>query len=500
MKFKSLALKNDKHLLTYIDNFNVEDVVMEDYYYCSTFNIFNQTSMYTDAQVGIILNLTDREYADLIVKYHKPDISDAPVIDRDQIEDIQRQISELENKISRSKEYEESSKKVGIYEDELKVVGKELESVDSVQAKYDEVHKEYSQYEHFSKYNLTKVHEDLVKLNSEINELENKLLHSKKVEIHQAITSHTYDTGKIVLAIGWAAGIILFCIVLLSLEIPKPFIYICLGAGLFISLLFLLTSRIPGAPMQSDDENDAEAAIHTIQLRLSELKTTKAQILSLLNIRNTDEFFEIKARMAGLVKSLQYLQEQKDRLLNQMDFMSLSVRKQEIEKELPDLYSKTHLKDALLPSEEYLRLYREIDSLKLKIKDLEQQSDLTKEEILKKLLNIREELKDKLPGFAYLIQSNFVESIDDIKSIMQDLSSRVELPSFEVNPVPEDFQNYSDIQKIVLQYAIAKHVYNDNFVFVIEYLSRLELGDRELVKNIIEAEASDTIRFIIVDK
>src|SRR5690606_38126635 len=136
-------------------------------------------------------------YADLIAKYFAPEDSNSVSEKSKEQKDAQARLDEINSKIQKSKEFEEVQKKITDLETELAQINKELGVVSSVDEKVQEAQAEFDKYKNFARFNLQKIHDDLVKINAEIAKFEEQLLEQKVVDIKTRSSYYDYDKGKI---------------------------------------------------------------------------------------------------------------------------------------------------------------------------------------------------------------------------------------------------------------------------------------------------------------
>lgn len=498
MNLKQYILKEDPEILSYIVEMPADSIILEDYFYSTGSNIFSSNSIYSEKQIANILNLTDREYVDLVEKYVKNSPTQSLPNNSLETENTQKQIDELESKVAKSKDYEESLKKIAILEKELETTEKDLSAVLDIENKYKEAYEEYSRLSYLTKFNLPKIHDDLVDIMNKLREIEDKILNFKGEQIKNSYKRTEIDKGKVVLSIGWLLAVALIIALLVFLSVPEVFIWIGSGAGLVIFAILIFTAKIEAEYFDPEDPHYID--IDEIKREAEHLKARRNAILKIVNARNSDDFFHMKARLGSAAKTLRYLKEQKSLLFEQSDFTKLLNRKSEIENELAVLKEKTKDDSVLIKPDDYLKLYREIDSLKLKLNQLKQNLNLTKPDIVEKLKNIRKELTDKLPGYRDLLVNTFKASFERINEYITESYMKLSTSPAHIDPEGKNFDNLSLLQKTLVEYFLAKSIYQRNFAFIVEYLSRWQPEEREMFRNFIETSNPEETKFYVVDE
>jgi hypothetical protein len=491
-----LTLRENEDIKTYIDNFDLNKVVLKNYFYATDSNLFKDSNIYTPEQIGVILNLTDREYADLVSKYLNNNTENAalqpPPIDNS------AKLAELEAKLEKSRKFEESKNKLKDYEDELVSVRHLLSSVQMIQEKYEDAMKEYSDYSHLNKYNLAKVHEDLIVMINETNHFEQEILNYKGNVIQKASSHLQYDKGKIGLGIGIFLAFLFVSIGLIILEAETFLIAAVLGVGLILLFLSIFLARMEiDYPIDNSSEGQY---IDKIKSDLEILKSKRKKLIELVGFTDSDEFFNAKARFGAISKSLQYLTEQRLSMLNGEDYDSLKKREDELLGKVNEINELTKNESDLLKPEEYLNVRREADYLKLSVGQIRQNQSLSKADIIKKLDVIKNELLVKLPEFCQILKENFKRSFITIKGTFDDLCVKLGLKSIQIDDQGNGFDEMKKIEKTLLQYSLFKEIYKRDFAFAIGYLSSWERSEREALLEFIQSTEENESAFYILDK
>jgi hypothetical protein len=490
-------IKNDPDTVSHIEDFSVDKVVLGDYFYSASRSFFTDEPLYSDEQVARILNLTDTEYADLITKI----TADRVAKDTNQISPdtahIASEIEQLEQKVKDGRAFEDDERRLSQLKEELSALHKELSSTEDIQNRYQQTLTEYSKYSYLTRFNLTKMHSDLVHLNDQIQRAEEDILNYKGEHIERLKQEQKYDNGKIALAVGWSVAVIIMCVILKLVETPTYIIVIGGGVGLLLSFFFVLTAKVEVEyPLMEENQNTSLQSRHR---ELEGLKAQREAILKLVNMRTTDDFFHIKAKLGSYVKSLQYLQDQRNKALDGKNYDQMTKRRAELEQEIGLLESKLSDTSKKLTSDQYLSIYRQIDSLKLQQNQTQRNAHLNTSEIMTKLGVIRNELKVKLPGYKDLLKNTFTTSFSAIRQLLDDLSKKISRPPVHIESDGKGYDNLADIEKLMVDYAVVKNIYKKDFVFAVEYLSKKDEETQNGFQKIVEATDPSESKFYILD-
>ncbi len=483
-------MKKDGEILSYIDGFPVDSVIWGDYFYAARDSIFQESFRYSDEQIARILNLTDREYAELVHDYVNADVQTAPPVAQQQ-KDLER-IRQIEDEINASKDLENAQRRLLEVVPDLERVAKDLESKRAFHEKYESALKEFNTYSHLKKFNLNKVHEDLEDIIVKINRHEMDLLNFKGQELQNSIKEEEVDKGKIVLGIGWGIAFFLFGYILLLIDSPRFIIYGGWGVGAAIFLYFVLTSKVE---VEYVETNPNGTSYHDITARLEQLKQQKNQILQLIGFKHPDDFFKAKAQLGAASKTLQYIKEQ-EQSSGEESYETLLKHKEALEQEKVDLETKIGA-GTLLSQEQYLGLYRELDALKLgQSKKKEPQG---KPELAKKLSDIRQELITKLPGFCSLLRNNFKTGFARIKEKLDAASASLQIAPFVISDTGDGYDSNDMLHKILIQFYLAMDIYHENFAFILENSGWNEVEMAKLTE-FAELPENATVNMIILDE
>jgi hypothetical protein len=484
-----LQIQNNENIGIYIPDFSTDKVVLKNYFYFTP-NNFLTSDLYSDEELGVILQLTDTEYAQLVQNYFGKSV----------VEDTQnneQKILELEAKLSKSREYEEKSTKVQTLQKELDELKKNLSSVDDIQKKYQECLDEYKQYESLSKYNLAKIHEDLVANLNDINNLEQKVLNHKGAQIRESYTRVSYDKGKIGLSVGLIIGITLLGVILKLLETPNIVIGIGVGVGILLCLLILYSAK---TEIEYGGGNMPETeSIEGINTQLELLKQRRAQILQIVGVNDSDEFFNKKAKLTSIQKSMSYLAEQRNRAIEGSDYNELKSKESALVNEIENIKNLLSDTSVLLKPEEYLSIRREVDYLKLSTNQAKQMESLQPEDIKNKLQLIKQELKDKLPEFCNVLKNTLVSSLQRIDELKLEYCNKYNIEAFAIDENLTGFENLSSIQKLVLELSLFKIIYEADFVFMLPNTSTWDVEVQNLLSSIVTETEEKACSFYFIN-
>jgi hypothetical protein len=478
--------------------FKADDVVLDNYFYATDKNIFKDFH-YSEKEIALILNLTDGEYADLIQKFLSYNPNAAQQNSVNEGEEIKNKIAELEKKLNNSRNLEEGMKKIPELEGELKKTRAELAIFQEFSARQSEAEKEFGQFAHLAKYNLNKIHEDLVHIEERILELEQVILNSKKEHIRYNAKRTQYDKTKVGIAIFWTIAVIILSIALYALKLPIIIVSVGALAGFAISFFILYTAKAEiEYPTESPDHVVDSVAI---QQEIEDLKNKRIRILNLIGAHSTDEFFQIKATFMSFTKKLDYINDQKKSIVNtSVNYEDLAQNKDKIESELNDLKQIQTSGEQMLTPEQYLTVRREVDNLRLRLNQQSQTQGLGKDEIKKKLDIIRNELSVKIPDYINILQQTLKSSFANISSYFSELASKFSTDLSPLDETGNNYEQFTNFNKTLLQYALIKEIYKENFVFVIQYISSWNREDVELLSRFITSNNPGEAKFYIIDK
>lgn len=468
MNLSQYKIKDDPDLISYILDLPKDKVIYNDYFYFTGNSFITEENIYSEKQVARILNSTDKEYFELIEKYLTNTSSDQ-VDTAAQAErlKVQAKIDELNAKIQKSKDFEEADKKVKELKIEIEKIDKELKSYDGVHEKIQDTHNQSKQFEQLSKFNLQKIHDDLVTINAQIDRLEEELISKKIVEIKEGKEEYEFDSGKVGLAIGVMIGIGIFGAVFLVLSLPLYVSLIVWGIGLIAGLFIIFFSR---APKNVDDIQNSYYSTQDVENMLGNLKNQRQAILSLIGVKNANEFFLMKARYSSTKKNLDYLQNLKTDMGQRLNLDELRSQRDKLNADLLENSRKSADPSVLLKPDEYLSLYRELDSLKLQIGNTST-TNVTKDEIPRKLSEIRKELSDKLPSYVNVLKGTYQRSYEKIRSRFTEYTQKLGLSSKDLTNDLSEWGTLTNFEKFLIQLSMAQEVYVENFVLILEEMS-----------------------------
>lgn len=474
MQLFEYKLINDEKLGSYLADLTADKIVLNDYFYFSKESFEVSQNIYSEQQVGRILALTDREYFDLIQKY----LSDSgeEKVDEEKIK-IKQKIDEINEKISKSKAAEEATKKATEVQKTLDGFEKDMKSYDELVSRINSSSMDLDEYKHLSQFNLQKIHDDLVNINRQIDQYEEDLISKKISEIKETKSEYEYDSGKIGLASGIAIGIAIFGVVFYLVNVP---LWISISIWGFAVFVFLLITFFSRSPKNYYDNGSTTVNSGEINQMLDNLKSQRDAILQFIGVKNTDDFFLMKAKFSAAKKNYDFMLNQQKDLEEKLDLEKIKQERSKLQLEMNDLKAKSS--DEILSSEKYLELYRELDSLKLKLGN-DVNSALTKDDIPKRLADIRKELSDKLPSYAGVLKSTFERSFDKVLQKAQQY-----IPSMNFSKNLSEWDNLSDFQRFVLMLSLAQEVYVQNFCFVLEDTKTWNEADQKELKNFIELQ------------
>lgn len=464
MYTRKLHLKTDPKVGSYIEDFKSTDVVLSNYFFATEQNFFLSNDLYTDREVGIILHLTDKEYADLIHSF----FSDNSLEESNKLaEDTRQKIQQLEDKLAKSKAYEDARQRLVELEEQKDSLTKKIASVSDIQQKYDETLNEYNKFAHLKKYDLQRIHNDLLSIVNEIKDLEQKVFDTK-IEKIQSSKSIEYDTGKIVFSLSLGLGFFLAGVVLNLIRSPFGIVLGVWSLGLVVCFFLLYKARTEVEAEYYEGENqDSSNIAANAKRRLEELKNDKARILSLIKVKSAEDFFNIKAQFGAYSKSLSYFNEQRNNSLQGENYNTIKDDLNNTTSEINSINQILQDESVLLQPEEYLSIRREIDFLKLSQNSASANSGLSKDEVVQKLQDIKKELKDKLPDFCGVLKDSFKASFNEIKESIDTLCEKLGVESINVDDTGNGFENLSILQKYILQYSLFKKIYMNDFVFAV---------------------------------
>ncbi len=484
MRLYKYRVIDDEKLISYVQGFTSTQVIWQDYLYVPTRSLFGQEDLYDDKQFARLMCLTDGEYAQLVDKFLS--YSQNNVHDDLDLQSKKNKLALLEQK-SKYSLYHINNQLSQISE-ELSNLEKHLNPYLGLLEKEKNILNAYSRYSHLSRFNLQKIYEDLVDINSKISALESQYLETKAKSIKQNIVKFEYDKGKIALGIGTFIGMGLFGVVFYILRSPVWMYTAIWFIGIVVGLLLILFSQ------HKVEEVDADLRKINPDSVLREIETLQArrnQILNLLNLRSADEFFFIKAQIAGIQKELDYIRTQKELLAQQFDPQKLLDRKIDLDKKKNDLLLLKYKANDITTKEMYEELQKEIHSLRLALSASAHTQ--SKESIQHRLAEIRNELKMNMSGFTRMLQDLLVNYINEINSKISEISALGIIKPFNIDQNLSGWNLLSLSQRVLLYYLLSKKLYAGSFFLIFEYfLSVDDALERLFVEKLINYFNNDS--------
>lgn len=376
---------------------------------------------------------------------------------------------------------------------ELSDLEKHLNPYLGLLEKEKNIRNEYSRYRHLSRFNLQKIYEDLVDINSKISTLESQYLEIKAKSIKQNIVKFEYDKGKIGLGIGTLIGMGLFGSVFYILRSPVWIYMTIWSIGIVIGLLFILFSRYKVEDVEVDFRKiNPDSILREIEI----LQARRNQILNLLNLRSADEFFFIKAQLTGIQKELDYIKTQKAMLSQQFDAQKLISRKNDLDKQKNELLMLQYNANDITTKEMYEELQKEMRTLRLALSaNAHTQS---KENIPHRLAEIRNELKMNMSGFTRMLQDLLVKSINEINSKISEISASGIINPFNIDQNLSNWGHLSLSQRVLLYYLLSRKLYTGVFFLIFEYFLSSNDPERFYVEKLINYCNNDSNLNLVV--
>lgn len=498
MIFKQYILKDDESLISFVQDLRLEDVVLKDYFYFTQESFIDSENFYTEKQIARILSLIDTEYVTLINQYLGS--KEGEYIE-ESYSQIQEKIDEINQKIQKSKDYEEATTKINEIQENIKEIDGNLSTIYDIERKISDANKNLQSYIHLSRYNLQKIHQDLVAINSQIERFEEDLLNKKIVDIKRKKKKYSFDRGKMGVAIGLFIGMVMFgaifWLILSSLYI-SIFIW---GLGILLAMVLITFSRHEVVEENSNYSSNYE--YKDLNNLLDSLRNQRDAILKMLDMRNTNEFFIAKARYHSIKKTLDYLNLEKKRLTSVINCDELKQKRQTLIEKLKYYQDIISEPSVLLSPGKYRKYYRSLDELKqiLVTQDKVLTNKLNTEDIPKRLHEIRKEFMDKIPAYIENLSYLFKQNYDKIFEYISRLIAKYKVNSFTVSKNLTEWESLSFTQRMLVQYALAHEVYQKNFVFIVEEIRKFGNEGIMLVNNIINDSDldADGNEFISID-
>lgn len=466
MNVEQLKLKKDSNLLLYPEGLTSDNVILDDYFVTSDKNIFSSDFSYSDEDLGLILYMTDMEYFQLCQKYFGQSFH------QEDLKFIEEEIKSLEEQIAKSKELEGASKKEEEIYNELKIINKDLKSYDDIEKRIAKNNKNLEKFSLFENFNIDKIHEDLSNLNKEINSLEDNYLNSKADEIQNSFSKVEWNKGKIGLGVFWFTAIVILGFLIQQIgEVLTGLTYSVWGGGVIFLIVMVITSRkniVVKPNYQGKMENESKESRYNT--KLEELKDKRDEILGYIGLDSQDEFFGLKAEYNSIVKRLEYLEDQKERVKKYVDIDGLKNKKVQLESEI-ERGKNAGQHEKIMSAEEYLEAYRKIDNQKLKFNNMRNSSNIGVEQIPTRLGQIRDELKSRIVNFVDVLKKNFNTGYESILSRGGELCGYLNVEPFSLNREGSDYENLNVSQRIALQYSLVEYLYKQNFTFIINLSS-----------------------------
>lgn len=496
MKLTQLKIVDDPHILAYIEDFLPNQVVLDNYFFATKRNLFSNFN-YTKEEIALVLNLTDKEYAEVLISFLTNTSSEnqETVLE---IAELKNKIETLEAKLNASRELEDAQKKVNQLQLELKKIESELAIYNEFEAKHNEAEKEFAEWAYLGKYNLNKIHEDLVSIDAQIQQHDQKLLETKTEFIGYNTARKTYDNGKIVLAIFWGLGVLMISAALYILKISMLVVSIGAVAGLLVSFFIILSAKIE-YEYPEEIENLHEDP-QTIEDEVARLKYKKSQLLNLVGVKTPDEFFQLKAQYQGYEKKLKTVKDLKANVIkNTEEFEVLKTDQDKIKQELDLLMPQLSNTSLLLTPEQYLTTRREIDNIRMQVNQKVSSQGDSRTTLALKLENLRKELGDKIPDYINLLTQTFSSSFDRLYTEYDSLCSALNLIPNPIEANGDGFEQLPDLHKVLYQYVLMRDIYKENFVFAIDKISTWSDQDRVDLQKLFEIFEERVTKFYVLD-
>ncbi|BDQ05061.1 MAG: hypothetical protein KatS3mg084_0579 [Candidatus Dojkabacteria bacterium] len=460
MQLYKYRVINDENLISYVQGFTSTQVIWQDYMYVPTRSLFGQGDLYDDKQFARLMCLTDGEYAQLVDKFLGH--SQNNVHDDLDLQSKRHKLAMLEQKAKYSRYH--INNQLSHISRELADLEKYLHPYLGLLEKEKHILNAYSRYRHLSRFNLQKIYEDLVSINSKISALESQYLELKAKSIKQNIVKFESDKGKIALGIGTLIGMGLFGSVFYILR-SSVWIYMAIWSiGIVLGLLFILFSQHKVEEVNFDLRKiNPDSVLREIEM----LQARRNQILNLLNLHSADEFFFIKAQLAGIQKELDYIRAQKELLAQQFDAQKLLYRKNELDKRKNEILMLQYKANDITTKEMYEELQKEMRTLRLALSA--HVHIQTKENILQRLKEIRNELKMNMSGFTRMLQDLLVNYINEINSKIIEISTLGIINPFNIDQNFSSWDQLSLSQRVLLYYLLSKRLYTGVLFLIFEY-------------------------------
>jgi len=496
MIFKQYILKDDDRLLSYVQDFNMDDVVLKDYFFFTEDSFINTKNLYTEKQIARILNITDKEYVTLINKFFTN--GDGKPVEDSYLQ-TQKKIDEINQKIKKSKDYEDASKKINEIQAEIQKIDKDLALFSEIERKLDDANTEFKSYSQLNKFNLSKIHQDLVGINTQIEGLEEDLLNKKVIDIKKAKKKYILDQGKVGLAMGILVGMGIFGVIFWLIQAPFFITLFVWGLGILGALFLIAFSRYE-VEVEEKDNIYSNYEYKDLNDLLDSLRGQRDAILKMLNMRNTNDFFLMKAKFSSIKKSLDYLNLERKRLTELVNYDELKQKRKTLADQMFNHEQVLQDSSVLLKSEDYLKYYRELDELKQRqsTNNNELINKVSKDDIPDRLRDIRKELLDKLPAYTDILKTTYQKNYDKISKKVSDLIGRYKITPFTISKDLIEWESLSLPQKMLVQYALASEIYQKNYVFLVEELKRFGTEGILLVQAITNDSAGDADSELIV--
>lgn len=461
-----IKARKESVLLLYAQNFTNDQVILKNYFYHTNKNFLKESEIYTDEEIALILSITDKEYNDLVAKYlsQKEGNTSSPQPN----EDAESKIRNLEDKMQKSQEYEEAEKKKANLIKEIDSLEKQLNSVKDIQSQFNSYLAQYQSLNYLNQFDLNKVHSDLVQINQNLETLEKALLENKFQEIKKSDhNTHktSIDVGKIVFATLVFVASILFGMVFRLIEAPDYFSYVFWACGAFLAGILLISSRNQTTShiLQSDE---TAMTPESILAEIQRNKNLKIELLQMVGMRDSDEFFNKKAELRSNVKSLQYLEEQIKTVLGERTYDQVVSERGSKQVELRNIEVVLAHPEVKLTPEQVVSTRRELDYLKLSKSQISQNANLQGGELNEKIKAIRKELKDKLVDFCSVIKNTFSTSQMTIQNHIKEFIANYGFSAFNYDQISDDLDKLSEVQRFLVEFALFTVIYNSDFVYI----------------------------------
>jgi hypothetical protein len=470
-----------------------DSAILKDYYFVNNNLDQNNLDFYSDKDISLILSLTDTEFVDYINQYKNLGLEDSASNGEDS-KKLQDELDSLENQINESKKIENGIKEYERIEKELVAIKQNLSSYENLIERINEAKDKLDQYKNFRNLDTNKIHADLININNQIDRLEENLIDRKMVEMKTGKVEYEIEEGRWGLIWGAAIAFGILGVVGSILSLPNVFVVGSWVLGFFICLFLYLTrkSKVSRDLFENNQSSDY------INKQILDLKSHRDSILALVNMRSSKEFFLQKANYSSIKKNYDFMVKQSESLRNDLCIDKIREEKNDLEEKVSEFSEYLDRKNEILPADKYLELYRGIDELKLKLGSTPKKN-LSKDEILQKLISIKNELKAKLPQYVNILKDTFSRQFE---AISQNYNHFIETTGLQAEKLPAEFfelSKHNNFEKSLAQLSIAKTIYN-NFVFIIPDSKKWQIEQQEKLNQFINNYRNNDFEMVLVDE